>query len=73
MNTSAAEVLDEMTSLDTIKAKQKATWEDGDYANFAKYMESGAVEVLDSWGLTPDKTLLDVGTWRIPADGCRDQ
>ena len=32
--------------LSAIKAKMKATWEDGDYADFARYMEAGAVEML---------------------------
>jgi SAM-dependent methyltransferase len=45
----------------TIKAKQKATWEDGDYHGFASYMHDGAVEILESWDLSNAKTLLDVG------------
>ena len=44
-----------------IKAKHKATWEDGDYASFAKYMEAGAVEILDDWKIERDASLLDVG------------
>jgi ubiquinone/menaquinone biosynthesis C-methylase UbiE len=44
-----------------IKAKLKATWEDGDYASFARYMEAGAVEILDSWNITPGLHVLDVG------------
>jgi len=61
MNTNTAELLNNEPTLKAIKAKHKAIWEDGDYANFAKYMEAGAVEVLDSWEIAPDKTLLDVG------------
>lgn len=45
----------------TIKAKQKATWQDGDYAGFATYMLPGAIEILESWDLSRVKTLLDVG------------
>lgn len=48
-------------SLEDIKAKQKATWEDGDYAKFAKYMEDGAVEILDHWNFAVGHELLDVG------------
>ncbi|MCU7876517.1 MAG: class I SAM-dependent methyltransferase [Candidatus Thiodiazotropha sp. (ex Lucinoma borealis)] len=47
--------------LATIKAKMKATWEDGDYADFARYMESGAKEILDGWQLPSGKHLLDIG------------
>lgn len=44
-----------------IKTKQKATWEDGDYAEFSVYMHAGAVEILEDWDLSRAKTLLDVG------------
>jgi len=44
-----------------IRSKIKATWEDGDYASFAKYMEPGAIEILDSWNIAPSQRLLDVG------------
>ena len=44
-----------------IKAKMKATWEDGDYAAFAKFMEPGAVEILDAWNIAPGQRLLDIG------------
>lgn len=46
---------------DAIKARQKATWEDGDYASFCKFMEAGAIEILDGWDIGRDKTLLDIG------------
>lgn len=46
---------------DPIKARNKATWEDGDYARFATYMEAGAIEILDSWRLPPGQRLLDIG------------
>ena len=47
--------------LPTIKAKMKATWEDGDYADFARYMELGAKQILDGWHLPAGKRLLDIG------------
>jgi SAM-dependent methyltransferase len=39
----------------------KATWEAGDYATFATYMEPGAVDLLEDWGVEPGQNLLDVG------------
>ena len=48
-------------SMGTIKTKMKATWQDGDYVAFAKYMEPGAIEILNSWNITPEEKLLDVG------------
>lgn len=47
--------------MDTIKTRMKATWMSGDYGTFAKYMEPGALEILESWGIQPGTTLLDVG------------
>lgn len=47
--------------IDTIKAKMKATWEDGDYASFATYMEAGAEEILRDWNIAPGQRLLDIG------------
>lgn len=44
-----------------VKAKLKATWEDGDYAAFAQHMEPGALEMLDRWRIAPGLRLLDVG------------
>lgn len=48
-------------SIAEIKAKMKATWEDGDYANFAKYMQDGAIEILENWQINPNQRLLDIG------------
>jgi len=48
-------------TLGEIKAKMKSTWEDGDYASFAKYMENGAIEILENWSITPQQRLLDIG------------
>jgi SAM-dependent methyltransferase len=45
----------------TIRAKMKATWEDGDYAGFARYMENGAIEILENWQIPPGQRLLDIG------------
>ena len=47
--------------LDQIKQKMKATWEAGDYATFATYMEKGAIEILEDWHIPGDMKLLDVG------------
>ena len=47
--------------IDELKMKQKATWEDGDYADFATHMHNGAVEILQGWDFSAAKTLLDVG------------
>jgi len=47
--------------INTIKAKMKATWEDGDYASFATYMEAGAEEILQGWNIAPGQRLLDIG------------
>ena len=48
-------------NLDAIKAKMKATWMDGDYARFARYMEPGAREILKQWDIAAGERLLDVG------------
>ena len=47
--------------IDALKAKHKATWEDGNYADFATYMHDGAIEMLHGWDFSGAKTLLDVG------------
>lgn len=61
MRSSNTAVKTELPDIQTIKSKHKATWEDGDYANFARYMEDGAIEVLDSWNISTGKSMLDVG------------
>ena len=45
----------------TVKTRMKATWESGDYATFATYLEPGAVDLLEAWGVQPGERLLDVG------------
>jgi ubiquinone/menaquinone biosynthesis C-methylase UbiE len=47
--------------IDTIKTRMKATWMSGDYGTFAKYMESGALDILASWHIPPGSKLLDIG------------
>lgn len=47
--------------LTAMKSRMKATWEAGDYATFATYMEPGAVDLLNAWGVAPGQQLLDVG------------
>ena len=49
------------THLNDLKTRMKATWEAGDYAVFATYMEPGAVDLLEAWRVAPGETLLDVG------------
>lgn len=61
MNTSNAALKSGQPDPETIKAKHKATWEDGDYASFAKFMEDGANEVLEGWDIPAGKRLLDIG------------
>jgi len=48
-------------SLAAIKSKMKATWEDGDYTAFSRYMEPGAVDILESWDIRPGERMLDIG------------
>ena len=51
----------ENQDLSAIKAKMKATWMDGDYAEFCKYMEPGAIEILRGWDIAPGLRFLDIG------------
>lgn len=48
-------------AINELKMKQKATWEDGDYAEFSSYMHEGAIEILHNWDLSNARRLLDVG------------
>ena len=61
MNTSHAAVNKQVPHIHTIKGTHQATWEDGDYAAFARFMEPGAIEVLDGWRIPPGQQLLDIG------------
>ncbi|HEY5375188.1 MAG TPA: class I SAM-dependent methyltransferase [Polyangiaceae bacterium] len=46
--------------IQTLKAKLKATWMDGNYDYFSRFMESSAVELLERLQLAPGAELLDV-------------
>lgn len=48
-------------ALGAIKSRMKATWEDGDYTTFSRYMEPGAVEILEAWNIDPGARMLDIG------------
>lgn len=47
--------------METLKARLKATWMSGDYAQFAKPMEPGALEFLERIDIRPGTEMLDVG------------
>ena len=46
--------------IDALKTRLKATWSDGNYDYFSRFMESSAVQFLDRVGVTPGTTWLDV-------------
>ncbi len=46
--------------IQTIKARQKATWESGDFGQVAKYITSAAEEFMTRQNLSPDSKVLDV-------------
>lgn len=48
------------TEIDALKTRLKATWMDGNYDYFSRYMESSAVEFLDRLRVRPRALLLDV-------------
>src|SRR4051794_18744734 len=48
------------TPLDVLKARLKATWMDGNYDYFSRFMASSAPQFLDPLALSPGTTLLDV-------------
>lgn len=48
------------TEIDALKTRLKATWMDGNYDYFSRFMESSAVEFLDRLGIPPNVSLLDV-------------
>jgi SAM-dependent methyltransferase len=43
-----------------LKTRLKATWEDGNYDFFSRFMEAAAVEFVDRVGITPGTSVLDV-------------
>ncbi|MEP7305740.1 MAG: methyltransferase domain-containing protein [Acidobacteriota bacterium] len=48
------------TDIDSLKSRLKATWMDGNYDYFSRFMESSAVEFLDRLGVETEASLLDV-------------
>src|SRR3954469_9721486 len=46
--------------IDALKGRLKATWMDGNYDYFSRFMESSAEQFLDRIGVTPGTTWLDV-------------
>jgi SAM-dependent methyltransferase len=48
------------SDIDTLKSRLKATWMDGNYDYFSRFMESSAAEFLDRVGVERGSTLLDV-------------
>ncbi len=48
------------TNVDALKAQLKATWMDGDYDYFSRFMESSAVEFLDRLNVPAGARFLDV-------------
>ncbi len=45
----------------TLKAKLQATWMSGDYGVFAKYLEPGAIEIINALEIPHGSRILDVG------------
>jgi SAM-dependent methyltransferase len=53
---------DAMTpEMSALKARLKAIWMAGDYGNFARYLEPGALEFLARLQVAPGTSMLDVG------------
>jgi len=48
------------TDIDALKTRLKATWMDGNYDYFSRFMKASAVEFLDRLGVDPGTSLLDV-------------
>jgi len=57
--------------MSALKTRLKATWESGDYALFAKYLEKGALEFFGRLSIPAGTRLLDVacgaGQLTLPA------
>lgn len=47
--------------MEALKSRLKTTWMSGDYAQFAKPMEPGAIEFLERIDIRPGAEMLDVG------------
>ena len=48
------------TPIDTLKVRLKATWMDGNYDFFSRFMQDGAAEFVNRLNLKPGSTFLDV-------------
>jgi len=48
------------TGIEALKAKLKATWMDGNYDYFSRFMQEGAAEFVERLELQPGSTFLDV-------------
>src|SRR5262245_45210242 len=46
--------------IDALKARLKATWMEGNYDYFSRFMETSAAEFLDRLNLKPGMRILDV-------------
>ncbi|TAK11963.1 MAG: methyltransferase domain-containing protein [Acidobacteria bacterium] len=49
-----------LPEIDSLKIRLKATWMDGNYDLFSRYMEGPATQFFNRIGVTPGQTLLDV-------------
>jgi 2-polyprenyl-3-methyl-5-hydroxy-6-metoxy-1,4-benzoquinol methylase len=49
-----------VADIDALKSRLKATWEDGNYDYFSRFMEPGAVEFLNRLNIPAGASLLDV-------------
>ena len=49
-----------LTNIDALKAQLKATWMDGNYDYFSRFIESSAVEFLDRLDVPTGARFLDV-------------
>ena len=56
-----------ITDIDALKDRLKATWMDGNYDYFSRFMESSAALFLDRLGVAAGASLLDVACWLGPA------
>jgi 2-polyprenyl-3-methyl-5-hydroxy-6-metoxy-1,4-benzoquinol methylase len=48
------------TDMDSLKSRLKATWMDGNYDYFSRFMQDGAAEFFERLNVSPAATLLDV-------------
>jgi SAM-dependent methyltransferase len=48
------------TDIDALKIRLKATWMDGNYDHFSRFMEASAYQFLDRLDIDPESSLLDV-------------